>query len=136
MSDQFWMPPGEYYIGDPCYVIEEWDDFLGPLWASQYTQFEWKGKQCIGFSTAYGDGCYEDDEGNQYPVDAGIIGAVPIELCDRGGNGSPGDNGSVFTFREKWLAETDGETLRFGSYVIETGDSDERHGDYCEHCGC
>ena len=133
MSRQFWMEPGEYYIGDPCYVINEWDDFLGPLWASDYGQFEWKGKQCLGFSTAYGDGLYEDDEGNTYPVDAGLIGAVPVELCGRGEE--PSMAGNVFVFREKWLAETDGETLRFGNHVIKTGDDDEHHGDYCEHCG-
>ena len=31
-------------------------------------------------STAYGDGCYDDDYGNVYGVGAGALGIVPFEL--------------------------------------------------------
>ena len=34
----------------------------------------------IALPSAYGDGCYEDDHGNCYGVDAGVIGLVPLEL--------------------------------------------------------
>lgn len=128
------MPAGEYYIGDPCYVISEWDEFLEPMWdANGESAFLWKGRECVVFSTAYGDGCYEDRDGYSYPVDAGCIGAVPVELC----NGDhPSTAGNVFMFREDWDAKTDGETLRFGTHVIPTGDEeDNSDDDYCPHCG-
>ena len=30
-------------------------------------------------STAYGDGTYQDQEGRDYPVDAGLIGCIRVE---------------------------------------------------------
>jgi hypothetical protein len=30
-------------------------------------------------STAYGDGTYQDDNGRNYPVDAGLIGCIRVE---------------------------------------------------------
>lgn len=126
------MPAGMYYIGDPCYVINQWDEFLMPMWSADGKRsFIWKDQKCVVFQTAYGDGVYEDRDGRSYPVDAGIIGAIPYVACDE----SPEAAGNVFNFKEDWLAETDGETLRFGSHVISTGDDDGCGDDHCEYCG-
>lgn len=125
------MPAGKYYIGDPCYVINEWDEFLSPMWdADGESAFLWKGYECVVFHTAYGDGVY-DLNGFDIGVDSGCIGALPVEAC----SGNADRDGVIVTFKQDWLAETDGETLRFGANVIKTGDDDEHHGDYCEHCG-
>jgi len=35
-------------------------------------------------STAYGDGSYSDEQGNEYSVDAGLIGITPLEVVEKG----------------------------------------------------
>ena len=92
------LPAGTYYIGDPCYVIsdssdaegiEEWHAFLdasGILSDSNPTdggEFEYKGHMVWMNHTAYGDGSYLDQHGNEYGVDAGLIGTVPVEVADK-----------------------------------------------------
>jgi hypothetical protein len=37
-----------------------------------------KARPFVCFSTAYGDGCYEDLEGNSYAVDSGTIGMIDV----------------------------------------------------------
>lgn len=73
-----------FYVGDICYALSD-----------KMYQEEWGGKHhfqegcfevmdsglsfAVGY-TAYGDGCYADNKGHKYPVDAGCIGVVPLEL--------------------------------------------------------
>lgn len=96
-------PAGEYFIGDPCYAVpdELWDDILAEtgylgLFESSETMnkpgggydgprcgvFEFRGHFILASNTKYGDGSYMGDDGIEYCVDAGIIGATPIELMD------------------------------------------------------
>lgn len=82
------LPAGTYYIGDPCYVVADGDD-----WAAFCTAYDkaspdatesavitFKGRQCFVSSTNTGDGCYRDNYGDEYPVDAGMLAAVPADL--------------------------------------------------------
>ena len=76
-----------FYIGDICYVLG--DDDYHSFWGNQKGfadgKFEVPGKGyafAVGF-TAYGDGVYSDEEGRLYPVDAGVIGIVPLELVEK-----------------------------------------------------
>ena len=76
-----------FYIGDICYVLGN-DDYYR-FWGKQKRfaegAFEVPGKGyafAVGF-TAYGDGVYADEEGREYPVDAGVIGIVPLELVGK-----------------------------------------------------
>ena len=76
-----------FYIGDICYVLSN-DDYYS-FWGKQKRfaegAFEVPGKGyafAVGF-TAYGDGVYADEEGREYPVDAGVIGIVPLELVGK-----------------------------------------------------
>lgn len=87
------LPPGQYYLGDPCYVIatEFWDDFCKAIDAAdeEYPEypgyngviFEFQGHKVFVTATNYGDGSYLDNLGNKYGVDAGIIGLIPEALC-------------------------------------------------------
>ena len=84
-----------FYIGDICYVLDE--RVYSDMWGDKYNFndgcFEVPGTGysfAVG-STAYGDGCYKDEHGNSYGVDAGVIGIVPLELCKKGTSG-----GAVF----------------------------------------
>lgn len=85
------MPAGNYYIGDPCYVIPDadWSRFCEVMNKAQEATphgeyeaaiFEFDGKQCFVSPTNCGDGGYYDQFGNEYGVDAGVIGAIPWEL--------------------------------------------------------
>ena len=79
------LPAGKYIIGDPCYTIpdEEWDKVLDQsgffndqCWAMFRAP---NGEQApvVAFSTAWGDGTYDDGAGRSYGVDAGLIGIIP-----------------------------------------------------------
>lgn len=67
----------EYYLGDPCYVIpdDEWSDFCS-IMRDDGEDFEYKGETCRVIGTG-GDGDF-----GGLSVDAGIIGVIPVVLCD------------------------------------------------------
>ena len=72
----------DYWIGDLCYVMHDvWSEVcdLLPFDNSEH-EFELEdGRKFILFSTAFGDGVYQDQKGNRYPVDAGVIGAIKAD---------------------------------------------------------
>lgn len=83
------LPKGEYFIGDPCYCFDytTWMRLLTEtnyLQGAQVPLFKNNDEErhLVAFDTAYGDGVYEDEDGNEYPVDSGMLGAVPVELID------------------------------------------------------
>lgn len=89
---KFKFPAGTYYIGDPCYMIDDDDwqeigDKTGWFGAGNEPfinyngLFELKGRTCFAEGTHWGDGVYSDNKGNQYGVDAGLIGLVPLDVC-------------------------------------------------------
>ena len=82
-----------FYVGDLCYAMNEklydkfWGDELGfsdgVFLVPENKYFpSGKGYFFAVDSTTYGDGTYEDDDGREYPVDAGVIGVLPLELVD------------------------------------------------------
>lgn len=86
------LEPGEYIIGDPCYVIpdDSWASFLchattfdgegeglgADHMIGDFTTHDGRTAQALAFATMYGDGAYGDDHGRVYGVDAGLIGVV------------------------------------------------------------
>lgn len=130
------LPPGNYYLGDPCYVIadELWDEFCDKL--SSPTEdnlctdgiiFEFRGHKVFVSSTNCGDGCYRDNLKNSYSVDAGIIGLIPIELCVKRTADQWSDLGARYeaydspitcrVTRGRWI---DKKKIYIGSRVITT----------------
>lgn len=81
-----------FYVGDICYVLS--DDVYTGVWGKAGYE---DGQHAVGDyefavgGTAHGDGCYWDENLNLYPVDAGVIGVVPLELV----TGDKSDLGSV-----------------------------------------
>jgi hypothetical protein len=100
-----------YYVGDLCYVLtdDDWNTYCGSYdWkdCSTYNEedgydseiwldpekFSWDAltdgtdaepwRPCLTFSTAYGDGCYNDKEGNPYSVDSGGIGCIRVDYAN------------------------------------------------------
>jgi len=122
VSRQVMVPPGSYYLGDPCYSVPDgdWDELLS---SCDYFRASPVGKvrgfEVLSFSTAYGDGVYKDQHGNAYSVDSGMIGLVPVELCD--GESLYDEPERMVTFASETLCETNGDgRLYFGSYFIDT----------------
>ena len=74
--------------------------------------------------TANGDGEYEDQNGNKYPVDAAVLGAVPIELVE---NPEHESFGAILDApRGLEICLEDG-VFRFNQIVIDT-DADTHFG--------
>lgn len=119
-------------MGDPCYSVpdERWIEWLE---AADYMSepdillADIDGKPVLGISTAHGDGQYYDEEGRSYPVDAGLIGLVPVELAE----GEPSGAHRV-TFTSDILCETYEGKIVLGHITIDT-DPDED--DMCYECG-
>ena len=122
VSRQVMVPPGSYYLGDPCYSVPDgdWGELLSSCDCFQASPVgKVRGFEVLAFGTAHGDGVYEDQRGNVYGVDSGLIGLVPVELCD--GESLYDEPEKVVTFASETLCETDGDgRLSFGSYFIDT----------------
>lgn len=79
--------PGDYYVGDLCYVLrDEWDEVCS-LTIDEHKCLEGVFKLANGtkfatYGTAYGDGVYVDQKNRKYPVDAGLIGCVAVKDLD------------------------------------------------------
>lgn len=127
------LPAGKYWIGDPCYVLAV-DNH--ELWCELLEQSDFFNKPCeylgrliYAFSTEYGDGEYEDQYGNQYGVDAGMIGIVPVEVLK-----DADKYGTIHEFDKPFYIwrERNGE-LCFGHIVIPTGfEADEEEDEESE----
>jgi hypothetical protein len=82
------LPAGRYVVGDPCYAIPD-NKWMEWLEAADYMIQDREhvlladvfGYPCVGVSTMYGDGMYVDDNGHNFPVDAGLIGLVPTAVA-------------------------------------------------------
>lgn len=68
------MPPGRYWVGDPCYVLDRTD--FHDLPESDGVHTLPNGRKVARFGTIHGDGTYQDDRGNRYAVDSGTIGCI------------------------------------------------------------
>lgn len=120
------VPAGKYWLGDPCYAVPShmWDDLLNSnnCFDNPIGTIKTDGRlhKVLAFGTAYGDGVYNDQFGNQFPVDAGLIGLTPAELAE----GVPfGSTLVEFTYDTICMGH-DG-VMQFGKYKINTRDFDE-----------
>jgi len=116
----------QYYLGDPCYVIPdaEWDDFC-QIMRYDGEDFEYKDKTCRVIGTG-GDGDF-----GGLSVDAGIIGVIPVSLCDPQAlkNTVPSDARLINKFA---TLETDGWG---GDIILVDGEAINGHQCECDYCG-
>jgi hypothetical protein len=101
----FTLPPGQYYLGDPCYVLD--DETYRSHWGRQrgYAQGCYivnGGLFAVG-STYQGDGRYEGSNGAQYGVDSGCLALVSMSLVQDVAKALRG--GTVHTFDEPVLLD-------------------------------
>jgi hypothetical protein len=73
--------PTAYYVGDLCYVMrDEWEEMVERFdYDNETRSYQLAdGRVYFMFSTMYGDGQYNDLDGNPYSVDSGTIGAIKV----------------------------------------------------------
>ena len=102
------MPAGTYYIGDLCYVMdEEWDEFC-TITIDGHNCIDGEfalsdGRRFATYGTKYGDGAYTDQFGNQYGVDAGLIGCIKVDDIRGMSIDSIGSMGNVVVFDKDFV---------------------------------
>ena len=126
-------PPGEYYIGDLCYVLgdEVYDTIFGGLGGYNSGLYKEKGSERFFLvdNTAYGDGLYYGTDGKEFGVDAGIIGICPKSACKKNDGG-----GKFYTFKDPVKCKFGGGKFEFCSghiqLVIDTAETKTNDDDY------
>jgi hypothetical protein len=118
------VPAGKYWLSDPCYAVPSdlWMDLLNsskffdyPIGVVKATDGE--EYSVLAFGTAYGDGGYYDQFGNEFSVDAGLIGLTPVGLAKDNPLGA-----LLVEFTEETTCSCYGGVLKFGAHEINTGD--------------
>lgn len=124
------MPPGRYYIGDLCYLLQdEWDECCELFFAGRTDHganqggFTLKdGRNFVCYNTAYGDGEYFDNYGRAYGVDAGCIGLMAVP------EGTHVEGGHIVNFKNAFECSKEGRgTMYFGDIVIRTDGDGESY---------
>lgn len=128
-NETFKMPAGRYFVGDLCYVMHpQWEEFCDLTIVGNDCvdgQFALKnGVKFAQFRTEYGDGRYDDQLGNEYPVDAGLIGCILVDDISDTEAWMKGGNIIDFPADFECYAE-EGGTLNFGHISIQTGDDED-----------
>lgn len=117
------LPPGEYYIGDPCYVFSSktWDELLDETDSFEEKDIHnFNGRDLWAHSTAWGDGTYCDQNGIEYAVDSGMLGIIPLALID---NPEGLEHGTVIKFQRDVVVEFENGVFWFGHIRIDTDNS-------------
>ena len=131
------MPAGRYYVGDLCYVMtdDEWDEFCSlTIKGDRCLDGEFvmrDGRRFATYGTRWGDGEYQDQHGNCYGVDAGLIGCIRVEDIRADKYANIERLGTIHEFGTDFVTgggrgEKDWSgTIQFGRILIETGEEFE-----------
>lgn len=128
-----------FYVGDICYEMS--DEDYDADWSNDFEDFEGEHelhghKFAVGL-TADGDGTYEDQYGNRYPVDAGNIGILPYELCESKNEDEIESHGRFIEAKKATFNSDDGVfDIEFdnGEHIhINTDDECDDYDDYYEN---
>ena len=119
------MKAGTYYVGDLCYVLhDEWDEVCeliikdGVCLDGEFTLKD--GRRFAMYGTAYGDGTYRDQSGNEYGVDAGSIGCILLSDINLESEGNFLTGGNVVPFESDFYTDEEDGRIVFGSLIIDT----------------
>ena len=134
MNQSVHFAPGQYYIGDTCYVMHpEWDEVCEITIDDNHCKegiFELNDGREFGlWHTAYGDGTYLDNEGREYWVDSGSIGIIAVDDITE----SEKENittGNVINFDKSFRVFCENGLFEFGHIRIDTRDESDSESDY------
>jgi hypothetical protein len=121
------VPAGSYFLGDPCYAVPDafWDALLNTCKFFEKPIGTANGFEVLGFGTAWGDGSYQDQDGNEYPVDAGLIGLVPVGLIEQEQRAELLKLGRMVDFTEPTACTAAQGVMQFGRIRIDTRNFDD-----------
>ena len=110
------LPPGTYYIGDPCYALDDalYDRVFGPAYDTGLFTSNLNPSHLFMMEGTGGDGTFRGSDGKVYPVDAGILGIVSEALLK---TRDVEEFGSIYTFKSPVHV-----TLTFDDKFIFRGD--------------
>lgn len=125
------LPSGEYWFGDPSYLLSTVDEFWGDfvdatpadvgIGGAMYNNFH-----VVFASTLYGDGTYKGSDGFSYSVDSGTLGPIPLGLLDELGLVNIGqrliDMGTIWSLANPVDFSISEGLITFGELLIETGE--------------
>jgi len=117
------LKAGTYWVGDLCYLIEDredWDQVVKFMFENdkpKYGVFTLKGAKGAIFGTAYGDGCYSDNFGNEYGVDSGTLGLFPVGVLPTARFES---GGTIHNFPQDFEVSSKRGNMNFGHINIDT----------------
>lgn len=109
------LPRGVYWIGDLSYVLEDFfEEGFDGIEGAHVTK---EGHPFAIYRTVYGDGIFEDVEGDEYGVDAANIGCIPLAAVDH-----ESDFGHLVRFFGPFACQwiEDGGFICFGDLAIKT----------------
>ena len=124
------MPPGEYWVGDLCYVMhKEWEEVC-ELTTDEHNCKEGvftlkDGRRFAMLGTAFGDGEYRDRRGHEYGVDSGTLGCIRVIDIDLDHEENDLDLGHRFTFDNEFTVNSEDGVLCFGKVCIVTGEEQD-----------
>ena len=121
------VPPGLFWIGDPCHVVRHDSD---EIWQELLRSCDYfdnpigfaPGYGVAAFRTLAGDGLYEDGSCRLFQVDSGFIGIIHGSQIKRKFTTTDSllGMGHWIDFGEPTTCYSDGETIRFGRVTIQT----------------
>ena len=122
------MPIGKYYVGDLCYVMhEEWDEVCDLTINDNRCldgEFVLKdGRRFAMYRTMHGDGIYYDNSGDEYSVDAGLIGCILLSDIDMVCGSNFLHGGQIQNFFNEFETFEENGTIHFGNIEIKTDDT-------------
>jgi len=129
------LAAGEYYIGDPCYILDE-DQYDTLLCETEFfmqgsvdrggVMFDKASRKYFSvFSTKYGDGVYRGNNGFSYGVDAGCIACIPVEMVSEPRYDT---DVTAVQFDHDFEVRYEDGLIVFGDVIINT-DPDEEYDD-------
>ena len=140
-SDALAFPPGDYYVGDLCYVLAQESPVGAKLDEAYWRNAEHgtyaaaiqhEGASAWQARTAYGDGTYSDEQGRFYGVDSGTIGILSLAACDGTKLAEMlGQHtlGHVITLAEGCTPTCDSGVFHIGPVTIDTRGRSDEEGD-------
>jgi len=144
------MKAGTYFIGDLYYVMANkagfnWDKVMSLMYpvstqksVEGVLSYDKNGERIpfAIFNTKLGDGTYQDQFDNNYPVDSGLIGCIETKYLTGLSEEELLENGNVFTFDSDFPVASDIEDegiIFFNHVFIVTDPSGDESEDWHEY---
>jgi hypothetical protein len=120
------LEEGTYYIGDPKWAFTDdngfdWKEVKDILELSEDDEMRIKGEHVSCFYTVLGKGWFQDNAGQKYHLESGLIAVVPVSLLDNPNTSQLKKHGRVVEFEDPiGLMQEETGLVHIGPYKIDT----------------